>query len=371
MRIGIYIESVKASHKTGVSRYVIGLVEALLKEAPEHQYYLYYQKETLFSQSLSWLNDKKNVHHRKIYSPTSIAESRPRLWWDYVLPFFIWKDKLDLFHGPNHFTPRTKTPTVLTIHDLAYYFMEVHGAGLDNYLKSWTDKSMKRANKILTVSESTKKDCHKQGIALEKLQVVYQGFEGNKTQRFSIPNIIDPYILFLGTIQPRKNVARLIEAFSQIAKKIPHRLILAGAPGECFEEIQVAIDKSELNHRVEVTGFITDEERESLYLNASCFVYPSKYEGFGLVALEAMSYGVPVVAANNSSLPEAVGEAGILVDDNALDLGEAIEKVVCNSDLAATLVAKGLDHIKRFTWSECAKQTLEAYRTATLENKRS
>ncbi|NDW21606.1 glycosyltransferase family 4 protein [Alteromonas hispanica] len=366
MKIGIYCESVKVSNKTGISRYVIGLVEALLKEKSDNIFYLYYQSDSVFSKPLPWLYSHPQVIHRPIFSPSDLASNRPRIWWDYLLPFHIWKDKISVFHGPNHFLPKTKVPTVLTIHDLAYFYMNVHGPGLDRILRHWTTTSMQRATKVITVSNSTKNDCIRENCPSEKISTIYQGFEGNRLAKLSEPDLQKPYILFLGTLQPRKNIDFLINAFSNCAQKIPHQLIIAGAPGPSSRAVLKAIEHHNLEERIKVTGFISDTERQELYLGASCFVYPSKYEGFGLVVLEAMSYGVPVITTNNSSLPEAVGSAGVTVNENSTEeLSGAILKIVTCEETRLELRRKGLAHVKSFSWDRCSKNTLKVYEEAT------
>jgi glycosyltransferase involved in cell wall biosynthesis len=364
LRIGIYVETVKVSQKTGISRYVIGLVEALLEESDENDsFFLYYQKEHFFSGTLNWLIDHPKVKHRAIYSPSNLAASRPRVWWDYWLGLNLRLDRIDVFHGPNHFLPKTKIPTVLTIHDLAYYYMNVHGAGLDRVLRHWTELSFDRASHIICVSEATRSDCIKEGCEPEKTTTIYQGFETNSSVKVLSSMFDKPYLLFLGTIQPRKNVVLLVEAFALIANKIPHKLVLAGAPGDSMNDVERLIAELQLGQRIEITGFISDQERMSLYQHADCFIYPSKYEGFGLVVLESMSYGVPVITLANSSLPEAVGDAGILVDQESPEhLADAILSLVSNKVLRNTLIKKGYEHIKKFSWANCAQQTMAIYR---------
>lgn len=364
LRIGIYVETVKVSAKTGISRYVIGLVEALIALQNENQYFLYYQKTTWREAELDWLQGLPNVFHKAIYSPNDLASHRPRAWWDIVLPFHLWKDRIDVFHGPNHFLPKTRVPTLLTIHDIAYYYMTVHGDGLDRILKQWTQQSMQRASMVTTVSNATREDCIKEGIDPNKIVTIYQGFESNtKNNETPLPAFIQsPYILFLGTLQPRKNVPFLVQAFAKVKHLIPHRLVLAGAKAESTEEVEKLIVEHELQDRVILTDYISDEQRESLYQHADCFVYPSKYEGFGLVVLEAMSYGVPVIATNNSSLPEACGKAGVLVDDKQPDqLAEFLVQVSVDAELKRSLIEKGQEHAASFTWQACAKQVLACY----------
>ncbi len=380
LRIGIYVETVKVSAKTGISRYVIGLVEALIslqKESvqkgashSEHTFFLYYQKTSFWEKELDWLQGLPNVVHKAIYSPNDLASHRPRAWWDIVLPFHLWKDRIDVFHGPNHFLPKTRVPTLLTIHDIAYYYMTVHGEGLDRILKQWTQQSMQRASMVTTVSNATRSDCIKEGIDATKIMTIYQGFESSKKGReMPLPAFIEsPYILFLGTLQPRKNVPFLVQAFAKVKHMFPHRLVLAGAKADSTDEIEQLIIEHELKERVILTDYISDEQRISLYQHADCFVYPSKYEGFGLVVLEAMSYEVPVIATNNSSLPEACGEAGVLVDDTSPEeLAEKLVEVLTNNELREHLIKKGKSHASSFTWQSCAKQVMRCYEKIGLQ----
>jgi glycosyltransferase involved in cell wall biosynthesis len=377
LRIGIYIEPVKVSDKTGISRYIIGLVESLVNLDKENIYYLYYQTSLVKKESLNWLNDQPNVKHRPLRFPHKWLGDRPRIWWQIYLPFFLYTDKINVFHGPNHYVPlRGKVPSVVTIHDLAYYYMKVHGEGMDNILKQWTNQAMAKASKVVTVSRSTAIDCEKEGVPSKKLSVIYQGYEGASNPSIekldhSATGLKDkslPFILFIGTIQPRKNIPNLIESFADAAKKIPHNLVIAGAPGDDSELVDKLILHHGLESRVIKLGYISDKQRSALYQHADLFVYASKYEGFGLVILEAMSYGVPVITSNNSSLPEAAGEAAILVDSNSIsELATAIVAVCCDSSLSQSLTKRGKYQATQFNWADCAKAMLKVYQEVALE----
>jgi glycosyltransferase involved in cell wall biosynthesis len=371
LRIGIYIEPVKASDKTGISRYIIGLVESLVNLDKENTYYLYYQTSVVKKETLNWLNDLPNVRHRPLRFPHKWLGDRPRLWWKFYLPFFLSIDKINVFHGPNHYVPlRGNVPSVVTIHDLAYYYMKVHGKGMDNILKQWTNQAMTKASKVVTVSRSTAIDCEKEGIPSKKLSVIYQGYEGASNPliqklEHSATGLKDkllPFILFIGTIQPRKNIPNLLESFAEAAKKIPHNLVIAGAPGDDSELVDKLILRHSLESRVIKLGYISDKQRSALYQHAEVFVYPSKYEGFGLVILEAMSYGLPVITSDNSSLPEAAGEAAILVDaDSISQLAEAMKEVCSDVSLRESLISRGRHQATRFTWKDCATAMLKVY----------
>lgn len=362
----MYVEAVKVSSKTGISRHIIGLVEALTNNNDgSHHYYLYYQVDLLKGKRLEWLQNKPNVSLRPLPFPKGWLTEHPSLWWKFYLPFHLWKDRIDVFHGPNHLIPLTgKTAKVVTIHDIAYYYMEVHGKGLDRALKNATDESMRAADAVVTVSKSTATDCIKEGVLKEKVDVIYQGFEPAPdvhNQRSKTRET--PYILYVGTIQPRKNVEYIVRAFAEVKDTIPHNLILAGAPGDSSAAVEQLIIDLKLSERVTLTGYISDRKRHDLYSNADIFVYPSKYEGFGLVLLEAMSYGVPVITASNSSLVEAAGEAAIYCDGHTPStLARSISRLVTDDELKRSLIENGYQQIKKFTWEKCANQTLAVYK---------
>lgn len=374
MKVGIYVETVKAAQQTGISRYTRRLVETLVERYPRVQFYLYHQRVAR-QPVFSWLADHDNVTLRGLWTPADWVSEHPRLWWHYYLPLVVRYDRLDLFHGPNHFLPRRlHCPMVVTIHDLAYFFMQVHGAGLDKLLTQWTLDAMEQADAVVCVSHSTANDVIEQGIDEHKVCTVYQGYEPKPQQQLSadcLSNlrqwaeglaIQQPYLLFLSTIQPRKNVLYLIKEFAACMHSIPHQLVLAGAPGESQAEAEQLVRALGLQERVVFTGFISDNQRHYLYLHADVFVYPSRYEGFGLVILEAMSYGIPVITGNNSSLPEAAGDAAMKVDISAkYALASSIKELTLNRQLMALLRSKGLKHCHSFSWDRSADEMMSVY----------
>ena len=373
VKIGIYIEVLKASEKTGIGRYVEGLIKALSNIDTTNEYFLYYQAPLFGEQPAFDIKTGKNFTFRAVKFPNKWFDERPRLWWDHYLPFIINLDKLDVFHGPNHFIPaKSRCKKIVTIHDIAYFYMNVHGSGMDRILENWTRKSLNVADKIITVSNATATDCIKEGAIPDKVDTIYQGFESSyehlklstelEKQIVSAMELPEKCILFLGSLQPRKNLPQLLEAFALIANKVPHCLILAGGKGSSYQQLLSLVEQHNLQKRVIFTGYIDDQQRAALYQHAELFVYPSQYEGFGLVVLEAMSFGVPVISTNNSSLPEAVGDAGILVEiDDSSGLAEKMLDVLTNEHLKNELIQKGLKHCERFSWQQSAQEMLTVY----------
>lgn len=377
MRVGIFVEVVKAEFHTGISRYVKRLVETLVSHHSEDtNFYLYYQKQS-GEKPLDWLQDLPQVKHRPLWTPVNLLSEHPSVWWKYYLPLMLKWDRIDLFHGPNHYIPlKGNVPTVLTIHDIAYFFMTVHGEGMDAMMKRLTLQNMAAATSIVAVSESTAKDIIGQGADAEKVSVIYQGFEPNPKQPVttelvngvSIPTM-SPYLLFISTLQPRKNVVYIVDEFARVCEQIPHHLVLAGAPGDSQSEVEAKIKTYGLEDRVHLTGFISDEERHALYSNADVFLYPSLYEGFGLVVLEAMSYDLPVITGNNSSLPEAAGDAGLTIDITQSEaLSQAILDVLEKPGLRESMVSKGAAHCRAFGWDESARQMMALYKKVVNDN---
>lgn len=375
MKIGIYAQPLISKQPTGIGRYTFGLIQQLLRYAENSKFYLYYCKGSSDARLPSELL-RSNVVDRGFR--LALVDDHPRWWWNVYLPIRLKLDRVDVFHSPSHIVPGFGPPSVVTIHDLAYYFMRVKGEGLDNYLRRWTQVSMQRANAVIAVSKSTANDCCYQGIASEKIQTIYQGFEdpfseGKQHSSSDFPGpreLIDHgYLLFIGTVQPRKNLVYLVNEFARIAPEIDWDLVIAGAPGESQSEVEAAVLQNGISERVHLLGFVSDEQRKSLYDHASLFVYPSRYEGFGLVVLEAMSCGVPVLAANNSSLPEAAGDSGRLVDTDVEGAwASTIKSLYHDLPSRQAMIQSGYQHIQQFTWQRCAEQTLAVYRSVAQQD---
>jgi len=204
-----------------------------------------------------------------------------------------------------------------------------------------------------------------------KIQVIYEGvadnfnvenIEANKIKLFELRKNNTPFILGVGKLSPRKNFISVLKAFNAIKDKIEHQLVIVGGNGWDFQEIEKVIIKLDLNKRVELLGYVTDEYLVPLYQNASVFVYPSKFEGFGLTILEAMACGCPVITSNTTSPPEVGGDAAILVDPNSEDaLAEALFAVCDNEVKVEEMVDMGLKRTKQFSWNQCATSMIKMY----------
>lgn len=305
-----------------------------------------------------------------------------RLWSQVALPYYVAYDRPrpDVFFSPVHYAPRyCPVPLVVGVMDLSYiHFPDMFKQGDLYKLKNWTKYSVEKASAVIAISESTKNDIlETYTVEADRVHVVYPGVSGFTIQDVRIKNqmnrILDnysitrDYILYVGTLQPRKNIVRLIEAFQRIKVSGHHdgkeglQLVIVGKKGWMYDEIVGKSRELGIEKDVIFTGFVPDEDLPLLYEHATCFCLPSLYEGFGFPVLEAMKYGCPVVVSNVSSLPEVAGDAAIFIDPYSIDsIAEGLKKAVSmgNKDRDA-LIEKGKKQVKKFTWEKAAKQTIE------------
>ncbi|MFH0749517.1 MAG: glycosyltransferase family 1 protein [Candidatus Gottesmanbacteria bacterium] len=363
-----YEANVKA--RVGIGRYayeiLCNLYELVKKQVPEgqtkHTFRIYLPKEPLpdMPKETTWWQ-----YH--VVGPT-------KLWTFIGLPLALKKDSpsADVVFTPTHYIPRfTSIPRVMSIMDLSYLsYPELFKAKDIHQLTHWTKYSAAHAAAICTISEFSKNaiiDTYH--VPEGQVHVTYPGLSKTydamgKTEKY---NIAKHYILSVGTIQPRKNFTRLIEAFSTFLKLNKQKfgvidLVIVGKKGWLYEEILEAPKKYGVEKQVKFLDFVPDSDLPALYKNALCFALPSLYEGFGLPVLEAMAQGCPVVVSSVSSLPEIAGKAGIYVtpeDVPSIVKGLLIAVRQRNLIQGRARVKKGLEQVKKFTWEEAAKQTLE------------
>jgi glycosyltransferase involved in cell wall biosynthesis len=283
-------------------------------------------------------------------------------------------DKIDLLFSPSHYTvPFSLVPRVSSIMDLGY--LEFSGQFTKKVfwqLKWWSAISIFVSKAIIAISNATKSDIVRHyPFSRRKIYVTHLGYDATRfntdisekdvrriQNRYSI---VDDYILYLGTLKPSKNIEGLIEAFKSLSVKYPKTsLVIAGKKGWLFETIFEKAEKLGLNGKIVFTDFVPEKDKPALIRGAKVFVMPSFWEGFGLDPLYAMACGVPVVAANVGSLPEVVGNAGILVDpDKVKSISDGIDEVLSASPKKYNrIVAAGLLQVKEFSWEKCAKETL-------------
>jgi glycosyltransferase involved in cell wall biosynthesis len=291
------------------------------------------------------------------------------------LPVEVFAGRTDLYFATDFALPPTlpRTRTAIFIHDLTY--VRVPNAAvpeLVGYLNAVVPRALKRADVVIVNSEATKTDIIDiYGTPPEKISTIQFGVHPHFTPskkplaalraKYSLPQ--QPYILTVGTVQPRKNYARLIEALAVLrAKGIDATLVIAGGKGWMETPIFETVARLKLEPYVRFLGYVDDSDLPALYTHAAAFAMPSLYEGFGLPVLEAMACGTPVVTSTVSSLPEAAGDAALLVDPTNIEaIADALRRIISDTRLAQELRAKGLAHVMPFTWGRTAKQLLEAF----------
>jgi glycosyltransferase involved in cell wall biosynthesis len=281
----------------------------------------------------------------------------------------------DLFWTPGTFLLPIRCSIVGTIYDLTtIIYPEFHRRKVVKHQEKMFNYFKESASLIIAISENTKIDIMKYlRIPEDKIRTIYCGV-GDEFRKIEDIRVLEsrlrgigidyPYIFYLGTLEPRKNVERLIEAFIQLKKRkqINEKLVISGIKGWGYQSIFDKVASSGIEKEIIFTGFVPNEFLPFLYNGASAFVYPSLYEGFGLPVLEAMACGVPVVTSNVSSLPEVAGDAAILLNPYSVDeLADGIWRILSDEDLRNRCITKGIERAKSFTWERCAMETLKAF----------
>jgi len=360
MIIGVDGNEANVEHKVGVSVYTINLLTYFRSQASKDVRFIIYLRK----------HPQSDLPSSNEYFTYTVVWG-PFLWSQVFLPVYLWiykllGGKLHVFFSPAHYIPRCcPFPTVVSVHDLSYLYFPNEFLKKDLYqLKNWTEYALSKSVQIIAVSKTTKKDImHEYTIPDNKIEVVYNGYE-NEIHPLPIPSPHTPhptpYFLFIGTIQPRKNLEFLIAAFSFFKKTHPKfKLILAGKKGWLYDNIFSQVTHLGMQDSIIFLGYITEEEKDNLYKNASAFILPSLYEGFGIPLLEAMAHNCPVLSSFNSSLPEVGGEACLYFDPKSRDdLVEKMNIITSDGALVRKLIAAGKKRIEIFSWEESGKNTL-------------
>ncbi len=300
----------------------------------------------------------------------------PKLWTFVGLPFALLRDRprADVIFSPTHYIPRwTGITKVMAIMDLSYmHFPDLFRTRDLHQLREWTKYSVRHAAKIFTISEFSRNAIMETyRVPAQRILVTYPGLTMDKLQKRLTKGALQKkyglsarYILSVGTLQPRKNFEKLIEAFALLGGNVKDTsLVIIGKKGWLYDEILAAPKKYGVEDRVQFLDFVPDEDLPSFYSEADCFVLPSLYEGFGLPVLEAMAYRCPVVVSKSSSLPEIAGDAGIYVDpDSAASIEQGLEKALRERTLASgkNRMEEGVRQVAKFTWEKAAREALEA-----------
>lgn len=354
MRIGIDASPMFES-RAGIAQYVAGLVRHLPSVGPDNEYLLYASRHG--GEGLG-LDDCLNAG--LVMVPKWAAGWRA-----------AW-DRIDVYHGTNyHLRGRGRRGEVLTIHDLAaerFPSLVKRGRASPK-----TRRVAQRATAIIAGSESTARDIEElYGIPRQKISVIYYGVaevfapapkQEAREQVRRRCGIERPFILFAGTVEPRKNLSCLIRAYASLARvRDEFALVIVGEWGWGKAEVDRTLSGLGIEGNVHMMGYRPLDDLRWLYCAADLFVYPSLYEGFGLPPLEAMACGTPVITSCGSSLPEVVGDAGILVDSRDVEgLASAIARVLEDREMQHAMRERGIARAKRFSWEACARETLKVY----------
>ncbi len=362
MLVAIDASRTTVARRTGTEAYSLHIIRGLIEVGGGHRFRLYFRDNPPDGLLAPSNNVEIKVIHRK------------RLWTHTGLRQAVLRDRPDVLFVPAHVIPWPGVggvPSVVTTHDLGYlHYPDRHPFLHRLYLDWSTRHSATTACRVIAVSQATAHDLMTlASVPQEKIRVVYSGVNGLHPvkdtgrvdalrERLGIPG---PYLLHVGSIQPRKNLVRLVEAFAEVQNVIEGlSLVLAGQWSWGYRHLSDRVEALSLSERVVMPGYVADEDLPALYSGAAVYAFPSLYEGFGFPVLEAMACGTPVVCANTSSLPELVGNAALTVaPTDGTGLAEALRRVLTDPALRKELVTLGFKRVKLFTWAACARATLD------------
>jgi glycosyltransferase involved in cell wall biosynthesis len=370
VRIGIDATSLPAQ-LTGAGNYVFQLITALNRIDTTNQYLIF--TTTLQAEALSVEREGFRVLRQNFRSRGT------RLVWEQVgLPALVRRHRLDVLHSPHYTMPlRHSARSVVTFHDLTFLlYPELHQVAKRIFFPAIMRWSARHARRIITVSESTRRDLIRMlGVPPDRVTTVlsaadsdYRPAPGAEVADVCARYGLRPgeYLLYVGVLEPRKGVDRLVEAFSRVTPAAGGlTLVIAGKRGWMYDRIFAQVAALGLQEQVRFPGYVPRADLPALYSGARAFVYPSRYEGFGLPVLEAMSCGTPVITTNVSSMPEVAGDGALLVDpDDVHGLAAALARVVHNARLREELSCRGQARAASFSWERCARETLRVYEDA-------
>ena len=380
MKIAIDVRRIR---DFGVGTYIRNLLNALGAADHDNRYLLVASPDDVGELS----------HLPENFRPVLYSRSDENRLDHFALPLLLRELRPDLVHLPFNRVPLfMPKPYVVTIHDLSSLMFEEASGVMRNLRRFRFRRGLLRANKVIAVSAATCRDVQNMlSVPEERVRVVYNAPDpqffghvhladaraaGPEAATLERQRILEryqiqyPFLLYAGNIRPQKNIPRLVEAFAVVRTELAQhpvyrdlRLIIIGDEISKYPSVRRAVIQSRVEHCVRFLGFVPIDTLRIFYELAAAFVFPSLYEGFGLPPLEAMASGTPVITSNLSSLPEAVGDAAMLVNpENVFDIAHGIRDVLLNDELRANLIRKGKKHALSFSWERTAREVIEIYR---------
>lgn len=363
----------RSFRRAGVSHYIEQLLQHLAR-IDTTNFYSIYTTRGLDAGALG-LPARFRVY------PSCLPTINPRVrvpWEQFLAPVLLRRSRAELFHGTLNVVPLfCPVPSVVTVHDLAFIrFPHTFRSYNRTYLDFATRTSVRRAASICAVSEHTRREVvGLLGVKPERVVVTYNAARSHfqppdlaTLEQFRIhQGLPEEFVLYVGTLEPRKNLTTLLDAYARIGRDSSVPLIIGGGLGWLYQPFFKHLEALGLRDRVRIVGYIDEEDLPLWYAAATIFVFPSIYEGFGMPPLEAMACGTPVVTSNSTSLPEVVGDAGIMVPPTDADaLATAILHLLRNPTLRVELRERGIQRAQMFSWSTTARRTLAVYETIQL-----
>jgi glycosyltransferase involved in cell wall biosynthesis len=372
MRIGI--DATPITNRSGTGYYTQKLIEFLGRADSENRYVIFCPNDYAAHLEHPGMFDYPNFRLVNLRVGASVPIA---IWRQFALPKHAKKLGIDLLHFPSFIASlRIDIPSVVTIHDLCFeLFPEAFSALRRTYYSLIIPRSVRHCDSVIADSESTRNDILKHyAIDHGSVSAIHLGVDpvrfyhiADKDEHARLReqyNLPERFILYVGTLEPRKNIPRLIRAFAYgvASKSLPHHLVIAGRKGWMYDEIFREVRLLNLEKKVHFPGFVKPSQLAALYSMARSLAYPSLYEGFGLPCLEAMSCGTPVITSNRSSLPEFVQDCGLIVDPTSVDsIAAALYRICSDDEFCGNLSERGIQQARHFSWLTTAKKTLEVY----------
>lgn len=376
MKVILSVEPVRFP-LTGIGRYTYELARALQDSSAVDSLKLF--SGVRYLPDLPRANDQSSAAHglKRMVQKSALVIELYRLLMPVLRAKALRDDADHLYHGPNFFLPPFPGRSVATFHDLSpFTWAHCHDPKRIRYLQKGLRKTLDRADCLITDSEFTRQELAAfSGWPVERIHAVPLASSGDFYPRSH--DLLRPilarhglqpgaYSLYVGTIEPRKNIETLLDAYGRLPVAVRQRwpLILSGYKGWRNESIHERIEAAQREGWARYLGFVPSDDLPALYAGARLFAFPSLYEGFGLPVLEALSSGVPVVCSNSSSLPEVVGDAALMCDPRDVDaLAANLQRALEDEAWRTTAIDAGLRHAAAFSWQRCARETIEVYRS--------